>query len=96
MADAIADPASALHTSCTTLRSRGAALLLRAQDCGAARSDIDGTDLFALMGALGWIADQPSFAPRGDHLARIVSSALAVNNLVHDPQHPDLDIPDDC
>lgn len=76
MAAAIADPSSALHASCTTVRSAGAALLFRAQTEGSARSDIDGTDLFALMGALGWIGDQSSFAARADHLVAIVAAAL--------------------
>ena len=77
MAKAIADPNSALHVSCSTVRAAGAALLIRAQESGAARTDIDGTDLFALMGALGWISDQPSFTPRADHLTFIISNALA-------------------
>ena len=77
MAEAIADPGSALYGACTTLKAKGATLLRRAQDAGAARTDIDGVDLFALMGALGWIADQPSFASRGDHLTRLIADALS-------------------
>lgn len=76
MAAAIADPDSALHASCTTVRSTGARLLLRAQAEGMARADMDGTDLFALIGALGWVGDQPSFAPRADHLLDVVASAI--------------------
>ena len=79
MAEAIADPGSALHASCTTLKAKGAALLRRAQDAGTARTDIDGVDLFALMGALGWIEDQPSFTSRGDHLSRLIIDALAAS-----------------
>lgn len=63
MAEAIADPTAAPHDSCTILKSTGAALLRRAQEHGAARTDVDGTDLVALLGAIGWINDQPSFAP---------------------------------
>ncbi len=77
MADAIADPSSALHVSCTTLQSAGAALLRRAQERGLARTDINGTDLFALIGALGWIYDQPSFAIRGSYLVDLIAGALA-------------------
>ena len=76
MAAATADPDSALHASCTTVRSAGAALLLRAQAKGSARADLDGTDLFALMGALGWIGDQPSFASRSDRLVDIIAAAI--------------------
>lgn len=76
MAVAIADVDSALHASCVTLRSAGARLLLRAQTEGSARADIDGVDLFALMGALGWVGDQPSFASRSDHLVDVVAGAI--------------------
>ncbi|MGW0730568.1 SbtR family transcriptional regulator, partial [Streptomyces mirabilis] len=51
-------------------------LLARAQAAGAARTDIDGTDLFALVAALAWLSDQPSLAPRADHLFEVVASAI--------------------
>ena len=76
MAAAIADPASALHASCVTVRSAGSRLLNRAQAEGTARDDIDGADLFALMAAFGWLGDQSSFTPRADHLAGIVAGAV--------------------
>ncbi len=79
MAAAIADPDSALHTSCITVRSAGARLLLRAQAEGLARADIDGVDLFALIGALEWLGDQPWFAPRNDHLFDVIASAILTN-----------------
>jgi AcrR family transcriptional regulator len=76
MASAHADPDSALHASSTALHSAGARLLLRAQAEGTARADIDGGDLFALMSALAWLIDQPSFASRTDHLFHIITSAI--------------------
>ncbi len=76
MAAAIEDTESALHASCVTLRAAGARLLARAQAAGMARSDIDGTDLFALIAALAWLGDQPSLAPRADHLFDVVASAI--------------------
>lgn len=76
MASAHADPDSALHASSTALHDAGARLLLRAQTEGTARADIDGVDLFALMSALGWLVDQPSFAPRADHLVRVITNAI--------------------
>jgi AcrR family transcriptional regulator len=82
MASAHADPDSALHASSTELHSAGARLLLRAQAEGTARADMDGEDLFALMSALGWLVDQPSFAPRADHLFHIIASAILTNPLV--------------
>lgn len=76
MAAAIDDTESALHASCVTLRAAGARLLTRAQEAGAARTDVDGTDLFALVAALAWLGDQPSLAPRADHLFDLVANAL--------------------
>lgn len=76
MAAALEDAESALHASCVTLRAAGTRLLARAQSAGAARTDIDGTDLFALIAALAWLSDQPSFASRSDHLIEVVASAI--------------------
>ncbi|RPE37961.1 TetR family transcriptional regulator [Streptomyces sp. Ag109_O5-1] len=76
MAAAIEDPESALHASCVTMRAAGTCLLTRAQTAGTARTDIDGTDLFALIAALAWLADQPSLAPRADHLLGVVANAI--------------------
>jgi AcrR family transcriptional regulator len=76
MAEALEDEASALHASCSKVREAGARLLKRAQDAGAARTDINGTDLFALMGALAWTSEQPAFAKRTDHLAEIMTRAI--------------------
>lgn len=76
MAAAIEDPESALHASCVTLRAAGARLLTRAQATGAARNDIDGDDLFALIAMLAWVGDQPTLAPRANHLFDLVTSAV--------------------
>jgi hypothetical protein len=54
----LGDERSALHASCLAMREAGARLLKRAQDSGHIRPDVDGTDLFALIGAVGWITDQ--------------------------------------
>lgn len=72
---AIADPDSALHASCVTMRGAGTRFLSRAQVEGVARSDIDGADLLALVGALAWLNDQPSLAPRADHLFDVIAGA---------------------
>lgn len=76
MTAAIADEASALHDSCVALRGSGARLLARAQAAGKARPDIDGTDLLALVSALAWLNDQPSFAARVDHLVELITEAI--------------------
>ncbi|NDV87807.1 TetR family transcriptional regulator [Aurantimonas aggregata] len=78
MVAAIADPESALHASCHAMRAAGAHLLARAQATGEARADLDGTDLFALLGALAWLRDQPSLAPRADHLFDVIAGAILV------------------
>ena len=76
MMAAINDPASALHASCVAMQAAGTRLLSRAQAEGLARTDLDGVDLFALIGVLAWLGDQPAVAPRADHLFRFVASAI--------------------
>jgi len=76
MVAAIAEPDSALHASCVTMKAAGTQLLLRAQAEGLTRADLNGTDLFALISALAWLHDQPSFATRADHLTNVVASAV--------------------
>jgi AcrR family transcriptional regulator len=79
MVAAISDEDSALHVSCTALRAAGTQLLVRAQTKGMARHDMDGNDLFALISALAWLADQPPLVPRADHLFDIIASAILTN-----------------
>ncbi|WP_208247700.1 helix-turn-helix domain-containing protein (plasmid) [Rhizobium sp. T1470] len=76
MAAAHTNPASALYASCAAIHSASARLLLRAQADGKARADMNGDDLFALMTALGWAVDQPSFASRADHLVHLITSSI--------------------
>jgi AcrR family transcriptional regulator len=79
MASAHEDPDSALYATCAAVHSAGARLLLRAQAEGTARADMDGIDLFALMSGLAWLAGQPAFAPRADHLFDLITSAILTN-----------------
>ncbi|HEX8611304.1 MAG TPA: helix-turn-helix domain-containing protein [Telluria sp.] len=79
MAAALSDPASALHASCENLRSAGTRLLERAQAEGGADRNMTGSDLFALIGALGWLGDQASFAPRSDYLFDVIARAVLAN-----------------
>jgi AcrR family transcriptional regulator len=79
MAAAHTNPDSALYTSCEAVHAAGARLLLRAQSAGTARADMTGDDLFALITALGWAVDQPSFASRADHLVHIIAGAILTN-----------------
>lgn len=84
MAAAHTNPDSALYASCAAVHSASARLLLRAQAAGAARADMNGDDLFALMTALGWAVDQPSFASRADHLVRLMTSAILTSRSCDD------------
>ncbi|GAA3556707.1 TetR/AcrR family transcriptional regulator [Nonomuraea rosea] len=71
------DEGSPLSVSCHTMRAAAGRLLERAQASGHIRDDIDGTDLFALVNALSWIADQaPSLASRREHLFALVMDGL--------------------
>jgi AcrR family transcriptional regulator len=79
MMAAIEAPHSALHSSCVKLRASGARLLERTQLAGLARADVNGADLFALIGALAWLNDQPSHAARADHLFDVISRAILLN-----------------
>lgn len=88
MVAAIADEESALHASCVTMRAAGTRLLARAQAEGTARSDMDGTDLFALVGALAWLGDQPSLAPRADRLFAIIAGAILTERGSPDREQP--------
>lgn len=78
MAAAHTNTESALYAACAAVHSASARLLLRAQTEGTARADMDGDDLFALMSALGWAVDQPSFTARANHLVRLVTDAVLV------------------
>jgi hypothetical protein len=82
MAAAHTNPDSALYASCAAIHSASARLLLRAQAEGTARADMNGDDLFALMSALGWAVDQPSFAPLADHLFHIIANAITPLGIV--------------
>jgi AcrR family transcriptional regulator len=86
MASAHDDPDSALHALSNALRTVGARLLQRAQAEGTARADMDGVDLFALMSALGWLVGQPGFAPRGDHLFDLITSAILTTRPGYKPR----------
>ncbi|GAA1331759.1 TetR/AcrR family transcriptional regulator [Saccharothrix algeriensis] len=76
MVQAIEDPESALHTSCVAMRGSGARLLTRAQEAGAARADLDGADLFALVSSLVWLSDQPGLEARAERLFEVAMSAI--------------------
>lgn len=78
MAAALANKDSALYSSCNDLHEAGERLLKRAQAEGTARDDMEGRDLFALIGALGWIGDQRSFAPRGEYLFEVIANAILI------------------
>ncbi|GIH49070.1 transcriptional regulator, TetR family [Microbispora rosea] len=78
MMTTIGDEGSALHASCSAMREAAGRLVKRAQDDGRIRPDVDGMDVFALISAVGWIAEQgPVVAERRDHLFSLVLDGLA-------------------
>ncbi|MEV0400247.1 helix-turn-helix domain-containing protein [Actinoallomurus sp. NPDC050550] len=71
------DADSSLHASCLAMRQAAGRLLANAQEAGFIRPDVDGTDLFALVNAVSWIADQaPSIAARREHLLALILDGL--------------------
>jgi AcrR family transcriptional regulator len=76
MVAAIEDEASALHASCVGMKAAGTRLLVRAQQADQARADMEGADLFAFVGALSWVADQPGLTARFDHIFHIMADAI--------------------
>lgn len=78
MVAAIEDEGSALHASCVTMKGAGTRLLVRAQVAKEARADMDGADLFALVGALSWVADQPALVARSGHIFDIIADAMLI------------------
>ncbi len=76
MVAAIEDEESALHASCVAMKAAGTRLLVRAQTEGKTRPDLDGADLFALVGALAWVKDQPTLTQRSDRIFAIIIDAM--------------------
>ncbi|HEY0240931.1 MAG TPA: helix-turn-helix domain-containing protein [Friedmanniella sp.] len=76
MTAAIEDPQSALHAACVEMRTSGADLLVRAQEAGAVRRDLDGTDLFLLAGGIAWTYGQGRTTPQRAHLLDVQLEAL--------------------
>jgi AcrR family transcriptional regulator len=80
----LTDRNSPLHESCQAMRGAGANLLSRAQEAGFIRADVDGTDLFALVNAVGWITEQaPSLAIRREKMLSLILDALAAKPASH-------------
>ena len=89
MMAAIEEPDSALHASCVAMRAAGTSLLTRAQAAGTARTDVDGNDLFALVGACAWLSDQPATAPRSGHLLDVIADSLLTGRIGTPRSAPD-------
>jgi len=88
MMAAINDPTSALHASCVTMRAAGTRLLTRTQAEGLARADIDGLDLFALIGALAWLGDQPGSSQSAERLFGLIVGAILTRPPAHEIGEP--------
>lgn len=42
---------------------------------------MDGADLFAFVGALSWVADQPALAARSGHIFDIIADAIRIGSV---------------
>ncbi|MEU6717069.1 helix-turn-helix domain-containing protein [Nonomuraea sp. NPDC046802] len=81
MMTTLLDEGTPLYASCATMRVAAGRLLKRAQGHGHIRPDVDGTDLFALVNAVGWIADQaPALAARQEHLFTLIMDGLSLRH----------------
>lgn len=77
MLSTLTDKSSPLYASCRAMHEAGSRLLAEAQAGGHIRQDVDGTDLFALVNAVGWIAEQTEqLKGRRDHLLTLVLAGL--------------------
>lgn len=69
---------SALYDSCHGMRAAGAWLVVRAQEEGELRTDVDPMDVLALAGAVAWVAEQIPDDPRlPNRLLGLVMDALS-------------------
>lgn len=87
MAAALSDTESALHASCEDLRLTGDYLLRRAQTEGTADVNMTGSDLFGLIGALGWLGEQPAFSSRTGYFFDVITSAILTRGLSKENEH---------
>jgi AcrR family transcriptional regulator len=71
------DHESALWESCAALQDAGGRLLEQAQRSGDVRSDVTGTDVFALVSAVASAAEHAPLADRRDHLLGVVLDGLS-------------------
>jgi hypothetical protein len=71
---------SELFTTCgAMLRDGTTALLTRAQDAGAARTDVVGTDVLRLVHGLMLAADTPGDAGQADRMLSLVVAGLMID-----------------
>ncbi|MEU8364580.1 hypothetical protein AB0C27_52075 [Nonomuraea sp. NPDC048882] len=68
---------SDLHASCHVMRQTVSRLLIRAQESGQVRPEVDSLDLAALVNAVGWfLAQAPALAARQERLLGFVPDRI--------------------
>lgn len=68
---------SALYDSCHGMTAAGERLVVRAQEQGELRADVNPTDVLALAGAVAWVAEQlPDDGDLSDRLLGLVMDGL--------------------
>lgn len=74
----LADEQSSLHASCDAVRQAAGGLLAAAQRAGAIRADLTAAELFALVTAIAWTAEQaPELDDRRERLLQLLTEGLA-------------------
>jgi len=73
----LADEDSPLHASCAAMRDGAGRLLAAAQAAGTVRADVTPDELFALVTAVGWIAEQaPALESQRERLLILITEGL--------------------
>lgn len=73
---AMYDETSALHASCQTMRSVAAGLVVRAQEAGALRDDIDIDDLCAHASGIAWATQRSADSEQVDRMLDVLIAGL--------------------
>ncbi|GIE97220.1 TetR/AcrR family transcriptional regulator [Paractinoplanes rishiriensis] len=72
----LADESSPLHPACVALRNAAQRLLTTAQRAGRIRPDLTAAELFALVNAVGWIAERAPELDRRERLVELILGGL--------------------
>ncbi len=72
----IQDPGSPLHASCMAMQEAGGRLLKRAQNAGSIRADVSPAELFAMIGAVAWMAEHAATSSARARMLSLIMGGL--------------------